>query len=176
MKRSAGYSGTLILRFISATSLLFIFGCQAGFVSNSQNSRSLNEQSQVQEQERELELIDQSLDLGIDCLQIDHSDERCDLNSFGVVEKANKIIERIEKYIKSLWKIVDILSVILSDEASKKLPQQLEKIEDKFVELAESSIALLDQADPGQLKVREDLEDLIEFVRAEIAKMIEELQ
>ncbi|MBK7843098.1 MAG: hypothetical protein IPJ71_05285 [Bdellovibrionales bacterium] len=172
MKRNAGYSGALILRFISATCLLFIFGCQAGFVSNKQNSGSLNEQSQAQE----LELIDQSLDLGIDCLQINNSDERCDLNSFGVVEKANKIIERIEKYIKSLWKIVDILSVILSDEASKKLSQQLEKIEDKFVELAESSIALLDPDNPDQLKVRKDLEDLIEFVRAEIAKMIEELK
>jgi predicted RND superfamily exporter protein len=172
MKRNAGYSGALILRFISATSLLFIFGCQAGFVSNNQNSRLLNEQSQAQQ----LELIDQSLDLGIDCLQIDNSDERCDLNSFGVVEKTNKIIERIKKYIKALWKIVDILSVVLSDEASTKLAQQIKRIEDKFVELAESSIALLDPADPGQLKIQKDLEDLIEFVRAEIAKMIEELQ
>lgn len=172
MKRDAGYSGGLIFRFMSAVILLFIFGCQGEFVSTHKNSRSLNEESPAQQ----LELIDQSLDLGIDCLQIGNTDEQCDIHGFGVLEKADKISERIKKYIKSLWKIVDILSVFISDEAGKKLSQQLEKIEDKFVELIESSKALLDPNSPDQLKVRKDLEDLIEFVHAEITKMIEELQ
>lgn len=172
MKCDARYSGGLILRFMSAVILLFIFGCQGEFVSNHQDSRSLNEESPTQQ----LELIDQSLDLGIDCLQIENTDEQCDINGFGVLEKADKISERIKRYIKSLWKIVDILSVFLSDEAGKKLSQQLEKIEDKFVELIELSMALLDPNNPDQLKVRKDLEDLLEYVHAEIAKMIEELK
>lgn len=66
MKRDAGYSGGLIFRLISSLCLLFIFGCQGGFISSRQNSRSLNERSPAQQ----LELIDQSVDLGIDCLQI----------------------------------------------------------------------------------------------------------
>ncbi|MBK8203254.1 MAG: hypothetical protein IPK68_13340 [Bdellovibrionales bacterium] len=172
MKRDAAYSGGLIFRLISSIFLLFIFGCQGGFESSHQNSRSLNEKSPAQQ----LELIDQSVDLGIDCLQIGNTDEQCDINGFGVLEKATKISERIKKYIKSIWKIVDILSVVLSDEASKKLSQQLEKLEDKFVELIESSMALLDPNNPDQLKVRKDLEDLIAFVHAEIAKMTEELK
>lgn len=81
-----------------------------------------------------------------------NTDEQCDINGFGALEKATKISERIKKYIKSLWKIVDILSVVLSDEASKKLSQQLEKLEDKFVELIESSMDLLVPNNPDQLK------------------------
>lgn len=172
MKSDARFSGGLIFRFLSSIFLLFLFGCQGEFVSSHQGSNSFNEKSPTQQ----LEVIDQSLDLGIDCLQIENTDERCDFKGFGVLEKATKILEKVKKYIKSLWKIVDVLSVFLSDEASKKLSQQLEKLEAKIVEIIQSSMVLLDPNNPEQLKARKDLEDLIVFVRAEIAKMIEELQ
>lgn len=176
MKKNAGDSEILVLnvafKIMSAIFLILIFGCQGEFEASHQRSTSVHAESAA----GQLEFIDQSIQVEVDCVQVNNMEEQCDLNGLGPIEKANRILERIKKYIKSLWKITDILSILLTDEASKRLADQLEKIENKFVELMESVIVILDPTHPDQLKLRQDLEDLVEFVHVEITRMIEELQ